>query len=255
MKNQFERICLTFGKDRMEKIFASRVIVFGIGGVGSYVVEALVRSGIGAIDIVDDDTVCLSNINRQLFALHSTLGKNKVDAAEERIYDINPECKVTKHKVFFTPETAGQFDFSVYDYVVDCIDTVTGKLAIIEKAKEAGVPVISSMGAGNKVNPSLLEVADISRTSVCPLARVMRNELKKRGIKRLKCVFSTEKIIPPKEDEFNSDEIEEKNCGHLKRQTPGSNAFVPPVAGLMIAAEVVKDLTGFFVTNLFKNGK
>ena len=135
------------------------------------------------------------------------------------------------------------------------IDTVTGKLAIIEKAKEAGVPVISSMGAGNKVNPSLLEVADISRTSVCPLARVMRNELKKRGIKRLKCVFSTEKVIPPKEDEFNSDEIEEKNCGHLKRQTPGSNAFVPPVAGLMIAAEVVKDLTGFFVTNLFKNGK
>lgn len=248
MKNQFERTCLTFGRENMEKIFASRVIVFGIGGVGSYVVEALARSGVGAIDIVDDDTVCLSNLNRQLFALHSTVGKDKVDAAQERILDINPECTVTKHKVFFMPETAGQFDFSLYDYVIDCIDTVTGKLAIILKAKEAGVPVISSMGAGNKVEPAKLQVADISKTSVCPLARVMRGELKKRGIKHLKCVFSTEKVIPPQESRSGAGE--ENNSAHQKRQTPGSNAFVPSVAGLLIASEVLRDLTDFHASKL-----
>ena len=249
--NQFERTCLTFGRENMEKIFASRVIVFGIGGVGSYVVEALARSGVGALDIVDDDTVCLSNLNRQLFALHSTVGKDKVDAAQERILDINPDCVVTKHKVFFTPETAGQFDFSLYDYVIDCIDTVTGKIAIILKAKEAGVPVISSMGAGNKVEPAKLQVADISKTSVCPLARVMRGELKKRGIKHLKCVFSTEKVIPPLQQNPQSGLGEEETAAHQKRQTPGSNAFVPSVAGLMIASEVLRDLTDFHTTKVF----
>lgn len=251
MKEQFSRIQLTFGKENIEKLCKARVIVFGIGGVGSYVVEALVRSGIGAIDIVDDDKVCISNLNRQLYALHSTIGRDKVDVAEERIHDINPDCAVTKHKTFYLPETSDQFDFSKYDYIVDCIDTVTGKIDLVLKAKEAGVKIISSMGAGNKVNPWQLKVADISRTSVCPLARVMRNELKKRGIKRLKCVFSTEKIIPPVVEEGES--VEPKRPGASSKQTPGSNAFVPSVAGLMIAGEVVKDLTQFHVTDLFKD--
>lgn len=242
--NQFTRTTLTFGKDNMEKLYKARVIVFGIGGVGSYVAEALVRSGVGAIDIVDNDKICLSNLNRQLYALHSTIGKDKVDVAEERIHDINPDCKVTKWKTFFLPETADKFDFSQYDYIVDCIDTVTGKLEIITRAKALNKPVISSMGAGNKVDPTKLKVADISRTSVCPLARVMRNELKKRNIKRLKVVFSTEKVIPPTPDGFTEDTP--------KRQTPGSNAFVPSVAGMMIAAEVVKDITQFHVTDLFR---
>jgi len=241
-KNQFERTELTFGKENMIKLHNARVIVFGIGGVGSYVVEALVRSGIGAIDIVDNDKVCLSNINRQLYALHSTIGRDKIDVAEERIHDINPECKVTKWKCFYLPETADQFDFSQYDYIVDCIDTVTGKLEIVTRAKALKIPVISSMGAGNKVDPTQLKVADITRTSVCPLARVMRNELKKRRIKRLKVVFSTEKVIPPLEKEITNG-----------KQTPGSNAFVPSVAGLLIASEVIKDLTQFHVTDLFKD--
>ena len=252
---QFARTRLTFGKENMEKLYKARVIVFGIGGVGSYLVEALARSGIGAIDIVDDDKICISNLNRQLYALHSTIGKDKVDVAEERIHDINPDCKVTKWKTFYMPETADQFDFSQYDYIVDCIDTVTGKLEIISRAKALKKPVISCMGAGNKVDPTKLKVADITRTSVCPLARVMRNELKKRQIKRLKVVFSTEKVIPPQADgpasEFeDSPGVERK--GAPKKQTPGSNAFVPSVAGLMIAAEVIKDLTQFHVTDLFK---
>lgn len=238
----------------MHKLYNARVIVFGIGGVGSYVVEALVRSGLGAIDIVDDDKICLSNLNRQLYALHSTIGKDKVDVAEERIHDINPDCKVTKWKTFFMPDTADLFDFSQYDYIVDCIDTVTGKLEIISRAKALKKPVISSMGAGNKVDPTKLKVADITKTSVCPLARVMRNELKKRGIKRLKVVFSTEKVIPPLADADDNFEdtpgVERK--GSPKKQTPGSNAFVPSTAGLMIAAEVIKDLTQFHVTDLFK---
>ena len=250
MHYQFARTGLTFGKDNMEKIFASRVIVFGLGGVGSYVVEALVRSGIGAIDIVDNDKICLTNLNRQLFALRFTIGKDKVDVAEERIHDINPDCKVTKFKTFFMPETAEQFDFSKYDYIVDCIDTVTGKIQLVLSAKKAGKPIISCMGAGNKVDPSKLHVADISRTSVCPLARVMRGELKKRGIKRLKCVFSTENVIPPRKEELDADCAQQpgENVG---KQAPGSNAFVPSVAGLMIAGEVLRDLTGFHVTNLF----
>ncbi len=251
--NQFARTRLTFGKENMEKLHKARVIVFGIGGVGSYAVEALVRSGIGAIDIVDDDKICLSNLNRQLYALHSTIGKDKVDVAQERIRDINPDCKVTKWKTFFMPDTAGQFDFSQYDYIVDCIDTVKGKLEIIERAKAAEKPVISCMGAGNKVDPAKLKVADITRTSVCPLARVMRNELKKRRIKRLKVVFSTESAIPPKEDgaDFEDTPASERK-GAPKKQTPGSNAFVPPAAGMMIAAEVIKDLTQFHVTDLFR---
>jgi len=250
---QFTRTALTFGKDNMEKIHNSRVIVFGIGGVGSYVVEALVRSGIGAIDIVDDDKICLSNLNRQLYALHSTIGKYKVDVAEERIHDINPDCKVTKWKTFYMPDTADLFDFSQYDYIVDCIDTVTGKLEIITRGKALKKPVISCMGAGNKVDPTKLKVADITRTSVCPLARVMRNELKKRNIKRLKVVFSTESAISPKTDEAEVEDtsgVERK--GKPKKQTPGSNAFVPSVAGMIIAAEVIKDLTQFHVTDLFK---
>ena len=242
--NQFARTSLTFGKENMEKLFNARVIVFGIGGVGSYVVEALVRSGIGAIDIVDNDKICLSNLNRQLYALHSTIGKDKVDVAEERIHDINPDCKVTKWKIFYMPDTANQIDFSQYDYIVDCIDTVSGKLEIITRAKTLKKPVISCMGAGNKVDPTKLKVADITRTSVCPLARVIRNELKKRNIKRLKVVFSTETVISPKGDAPDS-EFE-------KKQTPGSNAFVPSAAGMIIAAEVVKDLTQFHVTDLFR---
>ena len=244
--NQFARTILTFGKENMEKIYNARVIVFGIGGVGSYVAEALVRSGIGAIDIVDNDKICLSNLNRQLYALHSTIGMDKVDAAEERIKDINPDCKVTKWKLFYMPDTADQIDLSVYDYIVDCIDTVTGKLEIITRAKALKKPLISCMGAGNKVDPAKLRVADITRTSVCPLARVMRNELKKRHIKRLKVVFSTETIIPPQE----SDGIDENSAS--KKQTPGSNAFVPSTAGMLIASEVIKDLTSFHVTDLFK---
>ena len=255
--NQFARTTLTFGKENMEKLYKARVIVFGIGGVGSYVVEALVRSGIGAIDIVDDDKICLSNLNRQLYALHSTIGKDKVDVAEQRIHDINPDCKVTKWKTFFMPDTADQFDFSQYDYIVDCIDTVTGKLEIITRAKALKKPVISCMGAGNKVDPTKLKVADITRTSVCPLARVMRNELKKRKIKRLKVVFSTETAIPPKTDEQPADFEDTSGStperkGSPKKQAPGSNSFVPSVAGMMIAAEVIKDITQFHVTDLFK---
>ena len=256
-KNQFARIRLTFGKVNMEKLYNARVIVFGIGGVGSYAVEALVRSGIGAIDIVDDDKICLSNLNRQLYALHSTIGRNKVDVAQERILDINPDCKVTKWKTFFIPDTADKFDFSQYDYIVDCIDTVTGKLEIITRAKALKKPVISCMGAGNKVDPTKLKVADITRTSVCPLARVMRNELKKRRIKRLKVVFSTETAIPPFDDGTDEDfedtsGVTPERKGSPKKQTPGSNAFVPSVAGIMIAAEVVKDITQFHVTDLFR---
>ncbi|MGI5070583.1 tRNA threonylcarbamoyladenosine dehydratase [Treponema pectinovorum] len=226
----FERTQLIFGKEKMQKLSHACVIVFGIGGVGSYVVEALARAGIGFLDIVDDDKVCFSNINRQIYALHSTVGKNKVDVAEQRILDINPDCKVVKHKVFFLPETSAQFDFSCYDYVVDCIDTVKGKIEIIQKAQSAEVPVISCMGAGNKIEPSLLKIADIYDTSVCPLARVMRAGLKKRGIQKLKCLYSTETPIRHQE---------------TGKRIPGSNSFVPPVAGLLIASEVIKDLAGF----------
>ena len=250
MLNQFSRTQLIYGVEAMGKLAASRVAVFGIGGVGGYVVEALVRSGVGALDLIDDDKVCLTNINRQIMATRSSIGKYKVDVAEERIHDINPDCKVRSFKTFFLPETQDQFDFTEYDYVVDAIDTVTGKLAIIEKANEAGVPVMSSMGAGNKIDASLFEVADIFETSVCPLAKVMRHECKKRGIKHLKVVYSKEKPIRPIEDMSISCRTHcicppgtARKCTE-RRDIPGSTAFAPSVAGLIIAGEVINDLTG-----------
>lgn len=248
MLNQFSRTQLIYGEEVMGRLASSHVAVFGIGGVGGYVVEALARTGIGSVDLIDDDKVCLTNINRQIIATRKTIGKYKVDVARERILDINPDCNVRTFKTFFLPETADQFDFSEYDYVVDAIDTVTGKLSIIEKAKEAGVPVISSMGAGNKVNPGLFEVADIFETSVCPLAKVMRHECKKRGIKNLKVVYSKEKPLRPVEDMSISCR---QNCvcppGTTRKCTerrdiPGSTAFVPSVVGLIIAGEVINDI-------------
>ncbi|MBO7336595.1 MAG: tRNA threonylcarbamoyladenosine dehydratase [Lachnospiraceae bacterium] len=250
MLNQFSRTQLLYGVEAMEKLQASRVAVFGIGGVGGYVVEALVRSGIGALDLIDDDRVCLTNLNRQIFATRKTVGKYKVDVAEERVHDINPDCAVKTYKTFFLPETQDQFDFHEYDYVVDAIDTVTGKLAIIEKAKAAGTPVISSMGAGNKLDPSKFEVADLYKTSVCPLAKVMRRECRKRGIDSLKVVYSKEEPIKPLEDMSISCRQHcicppgtARKCTE-RRDIPGSTAFVPSVAGLIIAGEVINDLAG-----------
>ena len=237
MENQFSRTELIYGKLAMEKLANARIAVFGIGGVGGHTVEALVRSGIGAVDIIDNDKVCISNINRQIIATHKTVGMDKVDAAEERLLEINPDVKIVKHKTFFTPETSGNFDFTQYDYIVDAIDTVTGKIELILKAKEAGTPIISSMGAGNKKNPSAFEVTDIFKTSVCPLARVMRNELKKRGVKKLKVVYSQETPLSPAPD---SERIEPTAS---RRATPGSNAFVPSVVGLIIAGEIINDIT------------
>ena len=232
----------------MKKFAESRVAVFGIGGVGGYVVEALARTGIGALDLIDDDKVCLTNINRQIIATRKTVGKYKVDVAKERVEEINPDCTVSTYKTFFLPETADEFDFAQYDYVVDAIDTVTGKLAIIEKANKAGVPVISSMGAGNKVNPAAFEVADIYKTSVCPLAKVMRHECKKRGIKKLKVVYSKEVPRRPVEDMAISCRQHcicppgtVRKCTE-RRDIPGSNAFVPSVVGLIIAGEIINDL-------------
>lgn len=247
---QFTRTKLLYGAEAMEKLAKARVAVFGVGGVGGFVVEALARSGVGAIDIIDDDKVCVSNINRQIIATWKTVGQYKVDVAKERIHDINPDCEVRAYKTFFLPDTQDQFDFHEYDYVVDAIDTVTGKLAIIEKAKDAGTPVISSMGAGNKLNPSMFEVADIYQTTVCPLAKVMRRECKKRGIDSLKVVYSKEKPIQPMIDESEevglntgcSPDVARK--GTARRSTPGSTAFVPSVVGLIIASEVINDLTG-----------
>lgn len=228
-ENQFERTALLLGKASVERLARKRVAVFGVGGVGGFVCEGLVRAGIGAIDIVDKDTVALSNLNRQLIALHSTVGKNKVDVLEERLKDINKNLIIKKYKCFFLPETSETFDFREYDYVVDAIDTVTGKIELILKAKEAGVPIISAMGAGNKLEPAGFQVSDIYKTSVCPLARVMRRELKKRGVDKLKVVYSKEETIKPQFEE--GEEV-----------VPGSISFVPPVVGLIIAGEVVKDL-------------
>lgn len=232
----------------MKKLASSRVAVFGIGGVGGYVVEALVRSGIGALDLIDDDKVCLTNINRQIIATRKAIGKYKVDVAEERVHDINPDCDVKTYKTFFLPETKDEFDFTQYDYVVDAIDTVTGKLGIIECCQDANVPVISSMGAGNKVNASMFEVADIYKTSVCPLAKVMRHECKKRGIKKLKVVYSKEQPRRPLEDMSISCRQHcicppgtVRKCTE-RRDIPGSTAFVPSVVGLIIAGEVINDL-------------
>lgn len=251
MLNQFSRTQLIFGADGMEKLHQARVAVFGIGGVGGYTVEALVRSGVGTLDLIDDDRVCLTNLNRQIFALRSTVGEYKVDVAERRVHEINPNAVVHTYKTFYTPQTADQFDFAQYDYVVDAIDTVTGKLALVEQAQRAGVPIISSMGAGNKVDPTAFEVADIYETSVCPLARVMRQQLRKRGISRLKVVYSKEPPITPIDDMSISCRTHcicppgtARKCTQ-RRQVPGSNAFVPAVVGLIIAGEVIKTLSGY----------
>ena len=248
MLNQFSRTQLLFGAEGMEKLYGARVAVFGIGGVGGYTVEALVRSGIGTLDLIDDDRVCLTNINRQIFATRKTVGQFKVDVAQQRVLEINPKAVVHTYKTFYAPQTADQFDFTQYDYVVDAIDTVTGKLELVEQARKAGVPIISSMGAGNKIDPTAFEVADIYETSVCPLARIMRRELKKRGILKLKVVYSKEPAMTPIDDMSISCRTHcicppgtARKCTQ-RRQVPGSNAFVPSVVGLIIAGEVIKDL-------------
>lgn len=247
----FVRTELLLGREAIERLQQARVAVFGLGGVGGYVVEALARSGVGALDLVDHDTVSVSNLNRQIFALHSTIGRDKADVAKERVLDINPDIKVTLWKTFYLPDTADQFDLTQYDYIVDAIDIVTGKLELIEQAQKAGTPIISSMGAGNKMDASAFEVTDIYKTSVCPLARVMRRELKKRGIKKLKVVYSKEPPITPLDDMSISCRTycicppgTARKCTQ-RRQVPSSNAFVPAAVGLIVAGEVVKDLTAW----------
>ena len=235
MQAQFSRAQLLLGEAAMEKLQAARVAVFGIGGVGGYTAEALARGGVGALDLIDPDAVSVTNINRQLFATHSTVGKRKVDVAAQRLLDINPALIIHTHPVFYTPETADAFDFSQYDYVVDAIDTVTGKLCLAERAFAAGVPIISCMGAGNKMDGTAFQVADISKTTICPLARVMRKELKKRGISHMKVVFSTEEALTPVG-------AEEEAAALGKRQIPGSMSYIPGIAGLLLAGEVIKDL-------------
>ena len=248
MLEQFSRTERLLGREAMEKLSKARVAVFGIGGVGGYVCEALVRSGVGAFDLIDDDKVCLSNLNRQIIATRSTIGQYKVDVMKERILDINPEADVRIHKCFFLPENADSFPFAEYDYVVDAVDTVTAKITLVMKAQEHQVPVISSMGAGNKLDGSLFRVADLYQTNVCPLAKVMRRELKKRGVKRLKVVYSEEQPMRPIEnmaEESGQKAInpaDAQGSRRARRAVPGSVAFVPSVAGLLLAGEVVKDL-------------
>lgn len=248
MLNQFSRTELLFGHEAMERLFKSRVAIFGIGGVGGFAVEALVRSGVGEFDLVDDDNVCLTNLNRQIIATRKTVGQFKVDVMKQRILDINPKAIVHTHKCFFLPETASEFEFDKYDYIIDAVDTVTAKIALVMKAQETHTPIISCMGAGNKLDGTQFRVADIYKTKMCPLAKVMRHELKKRGVKKLKVVYSEEKVTRPLNDMANS-------CRHHcicppgaqhkcteKRDIPGSTAFVPSIAGLIIGGEVVKDL-------------
>lgn len=252
MQNQFSRTQLLLGKKAIDKLNNSHVVVFGVGGVGGYAVEALARSGVGAIDVVDNDTFSITNINRQILATHQTIGKYKVDVAEERIKSINPNCVVTKYKMFYLPETASIFDFTKYDYIIDAIDTVAGKLDLVCRAKSCETPIICSMGAGNKLDATAFRVADIYKTKVCPLAKVMRTECRKRGIKSLKVVYSEEP--PVKYFEQNFDNHDDYNDGSIpsavstecasRRPVPGSVAFVPSVVGLIIAGEVVKDLIG-----------
>ena len=237
MNNQFLRTEMLIGKDAVEKLNNSRVAVFGVGGVGGYVVEALSRAGVGNIDIIDNDTISVSNLNRQIIALNSTVGKNKVDVLKARLLDINPNLKVETYKCFFTRNT--EFDFSKYDYVVDAIDTVVSKLELIIRAKSANVPIICSMGTGNKMNPTMFEVADISKTSVCPLAKVIRQELKKRRIKKVKVVYSKEMPLKP----IVTEDMDVETKGG--RIAPASNSFCPAVAGLIIASEVIKDLIAY----------
>lgn len=239
MKEIFERTALLLGEDGLNQLQNARVAVFGVGGVGGYVVEALARGGIGALDLIDDDVVAPSNINRQIIATHSTIGRPKVEVARDRVLDINPGCKVNCHQTFYLPETASRFDMRDYDYVVDAIDTVSGKLMLAEEATKAGTPMIAAMGAGNKLDPTGFQVADISRTKGCPLARVMRRELKKRGITKLKVVYSEEE---PKTPVAPLESAETAQPAHPKRRTPGSVSFVPSVMGLIIAGEVIKDI-------------
>ena len=250
MLNQFSRTQLLLGEEGMKKLAGARVAVFGIGGVGGYVCEALVRSGVGAFDLIDDDKVCLTNLNRQIIATRKTVGKYKTDVMKERMLEINPDVNVRIHKCFFLPENADEFPFDEYDYVVDAVDTVTAKIELVMKSQAMNVPIISSMGAGNKLDPTKFRVADIYKTNMCPLAKVMRHELRKRGIPKLKVVYSKEKPIAPKEDMANSCKTHcicppgtARKCTQ-RRQVPGSNAFVPSVVGLIIAGEVVKDLIG-----------
>lgn len=247
---QFSRTELLLGKEAMEKLASSHVAVFGIGGVGGYVVEALARSGIGAFDIIDDDKVCLTNLNRQIIATFDTIGKYKVEIMKDRILSVNKDAVVNMHRCFFLPENAGNFDFTAYDYVIDAVDTVTAKIELVLRAKEANVPIISSMGVGNKLNPTDLEITDIYKTSVCPLAKVMRRELRRRGVEKLKVLYSREEALKPMGDEENSclnncvcPPDSERNWKQ-RRSIPGSTSFVPSVAGLIIASEVVKDITG-----------
>ena len=250
MLNQFSRTQLLLGGEAMKKLSESRVAVFGVGGVGGYACEALVRSGVGHFDLIDDDRVCLTNLNRQIIATRKTVGKYKTDVMKERMLEINPEVDVTIHKCFFLPENADEFPFSEYDYVIDAVDTVTAKLELVMKCRELNVPIISSMGAGNKLDASAFRVADIYKTKMCPLAKVMRRELKKRGVKKLKVVYSEEKPTRPIEDmsvSCRTNCICPPGAAHKcteRRDIPGSVAFVPSVAGLIIAGEVVKDLTG-----------
>ena len=235
MKEEFLRTAMLLGEDAVAKLNQARVAIFGIGGVGGYTLEALARAGVGALDLIDNDTVSRSNINRQILATHSTVGMEKVEAGKRRVLDINPECVVRTWQVFYTPETADQFDFTQYDYIVDAIDTVTGKLQLVQAAKAAGTPIICCMGTGNKLDASAFRVEDISKTSMCPLARIMRKELSKRGIKHLKVVYSQEEALSPTG-------WEEEAAALGKRQIPGSVAFVPGAAGLILAGEVIRDL-------------
>jgi tRNA A37 threonylcarbamoyladenosine dehydratase len=228
LENQFERLELIFGKEAIEQLQKKRVAVFGVGGVGGFTVEALARSGIGTLDIIDNDKIVLSNLNRQIIATHSTLGRDKVDVLEERIHDINPKAKVNKYKLFYLPDTAQMFDFNEYDYIVDAVDTITAKIDLAYNAYKSNTPIISSMGAGNKIDPTLFKVDDIFNTTIDPIARVMRYKLRKLGVDRLKVVYSTE---TPKRISDDGD-----------KRTPGSTAFVPSVVGLIIAGEVIKDL-------------
>lgn len=239
MREQFSRTCLILGKEAMERLAGARVAVFGLGGVGGHAAEALARSGIGTLDLFDSDRVCPSNLNRQIIATQSTIGEYKVDAAKKRILDINPEAAVNTHRVFYLPSNSQEFDLSVYSYIIDAIDTVTAKIELVLRAQAAGVPIISSMGTGNKVHPELLELADIYATSVCPLAKVMRSELKKRGVKSLKVVFSKEQPLNPL-----SGRAETESPPAARRQIPGSIAFVPAVSGLIMAGEVVRHIAG-----------
>lgn len=249
MAEQFSRTELLLGKEAVDRLQDARVAVFGLGGVGGYVCEALVRTGVGAFDLIDDDKVCESNLNRQIIATHKTIGRDKVDVMRERILDINPKARVRMHRCFFLPDNAEEFPFEEYDYVVDAVDTVTAKIALVMKAQEKNVPVISSMGTGNKLDGSRFRVADIYQTNVCPLAKVMRRELKKRGVKNLKVVYSEELPISPRVDPKDGGAdaapcVDEGGQERKRRSIPGSVAFVPSVAGLIIAGEVVKDLCG-----------